>query len=275
MEDSMRTLSNQLRLISDSDLPALISGLPGSGRRFAARTIHDLGRRRNEAFAVVDCSVLNAALGVRMSSPEHQETAVSDLCERLSAQFVLADGGTVLLKDVDQLPLVLQGVLPRLIEYGELPVDPTKYRHKVDVRVLATHGGDLYQQALIGNFREDLLHRLDVLNIDVPLLRKRRREIAPLIRLFTERYAQWYRLPKIEITMAAMNALENYRWPKNIRELRLVTETLAVARAGELIELKDLPSVMRHSTREMAPPQARMDRPGNVSRSMRPRGIGY
>lgn len=241
----MRSLSEQLKLIAASDLPAIVSGLPGSGRRYVARTLHDLGCRRAKPFAVIDCHALNAALNVRIKSPDHRHTAVSALCERIAAQLVAADGGTVLFKDVDKLPMVLQGVLLPLIECGEVPTQMTAIPRKVDVRVIATHRSDLYRLVVAGKFRDDLLYRLDVLRLDVPRLRDRIEEITPLVQFFSERYAHWYRLPKCNIAAAALDALEAYPWPKNIQELRLLIEALAVAKAGGTIELGDLPTVVR------------------------------
>ncbi|NLX20661.1 MAG: sigma-54-dependent Fis family transcriptional regulator [Phycisphaerae bacterium] len=232
-----RRLLQQIRAVADSERPVLIEGEPGSGKTEVARALHQLSRRADRPMTTFNCST---------SSP-------SATAEPMCARFAAAQSGTLLLTEIDTLPLDAQRKLLLVLEHGELEFPGGQAPTPADVRLLCATSHDLQPLVEIKRFREDLYYRLSAVSLEVPPLRDRQEDIPLLARHFLRQYAdQTPRRPvPTRIGTHAMDALLAYPWPGNVRELEHVIDRAATCAGGEELELKDI-----------VLPQAAASRPG-------------
>jgi len=162
-------------------------------------------------------------------------------------RFELAHGGTLFLDEIANIPLSQQAKLLRVLETGEMERVGSSQTKRVDVRVISATNADLNDEVAAGRFRQDLLFRLNTVEIQVPALRERRQDIAPLANYFLSRYAQRYRKPAKSFDPSAMQAMLEYSWPGNVRELDHAVERAVLLSAGDSIRVSDL---SLRSTRE-------------------------
>jgi DNA-binding NtrC family response regulator len=220
--------------IAPSSASVLITGEHGSGKEVIARAIHARSTRSTKAFIAVNAGGLSD--GVLDSELfGHVKGAFTDAKADRTGCFELADGGTLFLDEIANMPLAQQARLLRVLQTGELtPVGSSRQR-KVDVRVLAATNADIARDTADGRFREDLLYRLNTVEIRVPPLRERREDIADLAGHFLARSA-----PARRLSPAAMEALLAHPWPGNVRELEHVIERASLLATSEDIQVEDL-----------------------------------
>ncbi|HEY6947960.1 MAG TPA: sigma-54 dependent transcriptional regulator [Gemmatimonadales bacterium] len=219
----------------------LIQGESGTGKELVAKGIHDLSPRRGGAFIAVNCAALPEGL-LESELFGHEKGAFTGAAERRLGRFELADGGTIFLDEIGEIPLSTQVKLLRVLESrsffrvgGTQPI-------KVDVRVIAATNRDLKERVSLGDFRDDLYYRLNVLNIYLPPLRERREDIPLLVRRFIRELATQHDRTFRGITPEALQRLVSAPWPGNVRQLRNLIESMVVLAPGTEIRASDIPA---------------------------------
>ena len=218
----------------------LVQGESGSGKELVAKALHDLSPRRGQAFIAVNCAALPESL-LESELFGHEKGAFTGAAERRLGRFELADGGTIFLDEIGDVPLSVQVKLLRVLETrtffrvgGVQPI-------KVDVRVIAATNRPLRESVGLGEFREDLFYRLSVLNIYLPPLRERRDDIPLLVRRFIREFSRQHDRTFRGITAEAMQRLVEAPWPGNVRQLRNLIESMVVLAPGTEIRASDIP----------------------------------
>jgi len=236
---AMSPVLEMITRIAPSDANVLITGEHGTGKEVVARTVHALSLRVSRPFVAVNTGGL--AEGVFESELfGHVKGAFTDARTDRIGRFELADGGTIFLDEIGNVPLRQQAKLLRVIESGEMErVGSSRSKH-VNVRVISATNADLASACGCGNFREDLLFRLNTVELHLPRLRERREDIPVLALHFLAQYASRYRRQVRGIEPAAMQALIQYSWPGNVRELEHAMERAVLMSRAEQIQPADL-----------------------------------
>jgi DNA-binding NtrC family response regulator len=225
--------------IGPSDANVLITGEHGTGKEVVARTLHALSNRASKPMVTVNAGGLSE--GVFESELfGHVKGAFTDARSDRVGRFELADGGTLFLDEIANVPLNLQAKLLRVLETGELERVGSSATRRVDVRVLAATNVDVNSEAAAGRFRQDLLFRLNTIEIFIPPLRERREDIDLLAHHFVQGYSQRYRKNIAGFDSAATAALHEHLWPGNVRELDHAVERGVLLSAGPLVRAADL-----------------------------------
>jgi DNA-binding NtrC family response regulator len=265
-----RALHGALRkvaAVAPTDSTVLIHGETGTGKELIARAVHAQSSRRDKPMIKLNCSAISAGL-VESELFGHVKGAFTGATDRRMGRFELADGGTLFLDEVSELPLETQAKLLRVLQEQEFePVGSSK-SVKVDVRVIAATNRDLLHDVEASRFRSDLFYRLNVFPVELPPLRDRREDIAPLATHFMHRMARKLGKPLERIAPATVEKLEAYSWPGNIRDLQNTIERAAVLTTGnELAVDWDLgPPLSTSSTSESASAPASPLRAGREQR---------
>ena len=214
----MQRLRNEIQLVAASDLTVLITGETGTGKELVAKSIHQQSSRAGKPLIHVNC----AALAESVAESElfgHVKGAFTGAVQNRAGKFELADGGTVFLDEIGELPLSLQAKLLRTLQQGELQRVGSDKNIKVNVRILAATNRNLEEEVQKGNFRQDLYHRLCVYPVKSPALAEHREDIPELARQFTNDAERKLGIHNIQIDDTAMQLLQGYDWPGNVREL--------------------------------------------------------
>jgi DNA-binding NtrC family response regulator len=236
---SMLPVLETITRIAPSDANVLITGEHGTGKEIVAQTIHALSLRALRAFITVNTGGL--AEGVFESELfGHVKGAFTDARTDRIGRFELANGGTIFLDEIGNVPVRQQTKLLRVIESGEIERVGSSLSKQVDVRLISATNADLQAASSEGQFREDLLFRLNTVEIHLPALRERREDIAPLALHFLSRYASRYRRQTQGLDPAALQLLIQYSWPGNVRELEHTLERAVLMCRTELIQPADL-----------------------------------
>lgn len=236
---SMAPVLETIRRISPSDANLLITGEHGTGKEVVARTVHALSQRANCPFVAVNTGGL--AEGVFESELfGHVKGAFTDARTDRIGRFELADGGTIFLDEIGNVPLRQQAKLLRVIESGEIERVGSSRSKRVDVRLISATNSDLAAACSAGQFREDLLFRLNTVEIHLPPLRERREDIPVLAMHFLLQYASRYRRQIHSLDPAALQTLMQYSWPGNVRELEHTMERATLMCRGEQLQPSDL-----------------------------------
>jgi DNA-binding NtrC family response regulator len=231
---AMQDVFELLRSVADLDTTVLIHGETGVGKELLARSIHFSGPRRDKPFVAVNCAAIPAEL-FESELFGFRKGAFTSACETRRGFFQMANGGTLLLDEIGEMPLALQSKLLRAIEEGQVTPIGADRAVEIDVRFIATTNKDLQSEVERGTFRRDLFYRLSVLPIRVPPLRERNGDIALLAQRFLETSARRAKKPVRAIAPAAMDALRRYAWPGNVRELENVIERAVIVAKGDTI----------------------------------------
>jgi formate hydrogenlyase transcriptional activator len=205
--------------VAATDATVLLLGETGTGKELVARAIHRLSPRVNNKFVSLNCTAIPTEL-LESELFGHEKGAFTGAINRHVGRLRLADGGTLLLDEVGDLPSVIQPKLLRVLEDKEFESLGSNRTAKVDVRLIAATNQDLHRSVAESRFREDLFYRLNVFPICVPPLRERKSDIPTLVRYFVSRYAREAKKSIATIPAQAMDALVNWNWPGNIRELQ-------------------------------------------------------
>jgi DNA-binding NtrC family response regulator len=235
----MQPLLQLMERIGPSDANVLITGEHGTGKELVAQWLHASSPRAQRSFIAVNMGGLSE--GVFESELfGHVKGAFTDAKTDRVGRFELADGGTIFLDEIGTVPLALQSKLLRVLQTGDVErVGSSKARH-IDARVISATNANLPQEVSEGRFREDLLFRLNTIEIQLPPLRDRREDIAPLAMHFLRRHAARYRKPITGFDAGAMQALLGHSWPGNVRELDHVIERAVLLATGEQVRAADL-----------------------------------
>jgi two-component system response regulator AtoC len=237
---SSAKIQDVLRMVSrlkDTRTPVLITGESGTGKELVARAIHFRGSFANRPFVAVDCGSLVPTL-IESELFGYEKGAFTGALKSRTGLFQSADGGTIFLDEIGELPLEMQAKLLRVLQEKEVRPVGSNQRAKVDVRVIAATNRDLEQEYRAGTFRKDLYFRLNVVTVHVPALRERRSDIPMLAHWFLERCAPGC---AVQVTNAAMKSLLQYDWPGNVRELENCMERAVALGDQKVIDVDDLP----------------------------------
>lgn len=238
--------------VAPIDLSVLVTGESGSGKEFFPKIIHAYGARKHKKYIAVNCGAIPEGT-IDSELFGHEKGAFTGAISTRKGYFEEADGGTIFLDEVAELPLTTQARLLRVLETGEFLKVGSSVVQKTDIRIVAATNVDLLKAVGKGKFREDLYYRLSTVVINVPSLHDRGEDVVLLARKFAADFAEKYVMPAITFSEEARRAMLLYRWPGNVRQLKNVVEQLALFNAGEEIE--------RNTLLELLP----MDYSGNSS----------
>ena len=251
---SSANIQDVLRMISrlkDTRTPVLISGESGTGKELVARAIHFRGSMAQTPFVAVDCGSLVPTL-MESELFGYEKGAFTGATKSKAGLFHAANGGTIFLDEIGELPLEMQAKLLRVLQEKEVRPVGSNEKVNVDVRVIAATNRDLEAAYRAGTFRKDLYFRLNVVTVHIPPLRERRSDIPVLVHHFLERYAKGSHL---QVTAAAMKSLLNYDWPGNVRELENCVARAVTLGDHETIDVVDLPPAIRSEQADASVPK--------------------
>lgn len=270
----MRAIFDFVRVIADSDSSVLISGETGTGKELIANLIHQSSSRRHMPFVAVSCAILSETL-IESELFGHERGAFTGAIKDRPGRFELAQGGTIFLDDIDDVPMSIQVKLLRVLQNRTIERLGGTKPIAVDVRVITGSKRDLQQLVAEGRFRDDLFYRLNVIPIHLPPLRERREDVPLLVDHFIRRYFRQRGEEPRAVSPAVMQAFMDYGWPGNVRELENACERIAQTCTCDTVRLGCVPiSVLfaRHKNGR-SPAGARPDYPGPVSLDERLREV--
>ncbi|MGH7559599.1 MAG: sigma-54-dependent transcriptional regulator [Gemmatimonadales bacterium] len=248
----MRPVLELMERIAPSDANVLVTGEHGTGKEVVARWIHAASPRRDRSFVIVNVGGLSE--GVFESELfGHVRGAFTDAKTDRAGRFELADGGTLFLDEIANITLGQQARLLRVLQTGELERVGSSQTRRVDARVIAATNADLRAEVAAGRFREDLLFRLNTIEIRLPPLRDRREDVLPLAQYFLARHAARYGKARSGFSDEALGQLRAYEWPGNVRELDHAVERAVLLSRLEVIQAADLALATPGRARETGP----------------------
>ena len=250
---AMREVMRVVQKVAPTPTTVLVEGESGTGKELVARALHDLSPRADRSFVAVNCGAIPEQL-IESELFGHAKGAFTDARQAKRGLFEEADGGTLLLDEVGELPLLVQPALLRVLQQGEVRRVGDNRETRVDVRVLAATNRDLAAQVQAGRFREDLYYRLNVVQIRLPPLRERQDEIQALADRTLARHAERMSLPVRRLSPKALELLMRYRWPGNVRELENALERALVLAEDEEIGPESLPDAVQRALAPGPPP---------------------
>ena len=235
MQPVLRLITN----VGPSDANVLITGEHGSGKEVVARTLHALSSRASRPLVAVNTGGLPEGI-FESELFGHVKGAFTDARTDRIGRFELAHGGTLFLDEIANVPLSQQAKLLRVLESGEIERVGSSQTRRVDVRIISATNANLNTEVDAERFRQDLLFRLNTVEVHVPPLRERRQDISQLAMYFLSRYAERYRKPTKTLDPSAMQAMLEYSWPGNVRELDHAIERAVLLSSGDLVRVSDL-----------------------------------
>lgn len=235
---AMDKVLRRVEQVAPTGATVLLLGESGTGKELLARSIHHASGRRDRPMVKVNCGAIPAGL-VESELFGHERGAFTSASERRTGRFELADGGTIFLDEVGDLPLDIQVKLLRVLQEQEFERVGGSRTIKVDVRVIAATNRDLAQAVKTGTFRSDLFYRLNIFPLTIPPLRERVEDIPPLVEAFLRRLSLRLRKPLARLSDEALAKVLSYAWPGNIRELQNVIERAAILAQTPVVEIED------------------------------------
>jgi len=237
---AMEQVYQVVRKVADSDASVLLSGESGTGKELVARALHARSSRRNGPFVAVNCAAIPRDL-LESELFGHLKGAFTGAIKDKPGKFQQADGGTIFLDEVGELPLELQPKLLRVLQERVVTPVGGNREQRLDIRVVAATNRDIEQSISEGRFREDLYYRLAVIPLHLPPLRQRREDIPLLLRHFCNKHGA----EEVRFDETALAILQQYSWPGNVRELENLVERLLIMRTSSEITSADLPDKLK------------------------------
>ena len=225
--------------VAPTDISVLVTGESGVGKEAVPKIIHSLSHRKHAKYIAVNCGAIPEGT-IDSELFGHEKGAFTGATQTRRGYFEVADGGTIFLDEVGELPLTTQVRLLRVLENGEFLKVGSSQVQKTNVRIVAATNMNMIEAIKEGKFREDLYYRLSTVDIHIPPLRERREDIHLLFRKFASDFGQKYKMPTIRLQDDAIQLLTKYRWPGNIRQLRNVAEQISVLEVERNISLSTL-----------------------------------
>jgi formate hydrogenlyase transcriptional activator len=236
--DPVRRLLKQVEQVAPTEATVLIRGETGTGKELLARAVHDRSRRKSRPLVKVNCGAIPAGL-VESELFGHEKGAFTGATQRRIGRFELADGGTIFLDEVTELPVDTQVKLLRVLQEGDFERVGSSQTIKVNVRVIAATNRNLQDAVKSGLFRADLFYRLNVFPLEVPALRERPMDIPLLVNFFLSKFAKSLGKEMRGVSQKSMEILSRYSWPGNIRELQNVIERAVVLAKGPVMQIDE------------------------------------
>jgi len=240
----MRRVQTQVERVADTDLTVLLSGESGTGKEMVARRLHELSPRRKAPFIAVNCAALPDSL-IESEFFGHVRGAFTGAVADRPGRFELARGGTLFLDEIGDLSALGQADLLRVLEDGIFRPIGSAQTVQADVRIVAASNIDLMAACREGNFREDLLYRLNTIHLELPPIRERPEDIPALAERFARHFCQRHRRPQKRLASALLRHLQGLPWPGNVRELRNAVERMVLLAPERTLEPAHLPEHLR------------------------------
>jgi two-component system response regulator HydG len=237
---------NAITKAASTPATVLITGQSGTGKELVARAIHYSSKRASAPFVPVNCGGIPESL-LESELFGYVKGAFTGAIESRAGFFQTADGGTIFLDEVSEMSLAMQVKLLRVLQEKEIFMVGSTRPRKVNVRILAATNKNLLSLVKKGSFREDLYYRLNVIGIAIPPLQERGDDIILLARHFARKFAEEVEKPEPSFSEKALEVLRNYAWPGNVRELENVVHSLVVMTDSDVIDVPDLPDLMRYA----------------------------
>jgi DNA-binding NtrC family response regulator len=232
-------LKQIIKQVAPTDVTVLVTGESGAGKEVVANLIHLSSKRKDKPFVTVNCGAIPEGI-IESELFGHEKGSFTGAIETRKGYFEAANGGTIFLDEIGELPLATQVKFLRILENGEyVKVGGTK-NERVDARVIAATNKNLEHQISINAFREDLYYRLRSINIFIPPLRERKEDIKPLFDHFVKQFCRKNNITFKGISSEAFEYITGYNWPGNIRQLKNFTESLITLNHGKIIEREDV-----------------------------------
>ena len=220
--------------VAPTDISVLVTGESGVGKEAIPKIIHSLSHRKHAKYIAVNCGAIPEGT-IDSELFGHEKGAFTGATQTRSGYFEVADGGTIFLDEVGELPLTTQVRLLRVLENGEFLKVGSSQVQKTNVRIVAATNINMFEAIKKEKFREDLYYRLSTVEINIPPLRERQDDIHLLFRKFASDFGQKYKMPTVKLTEGAIQLLLKYRWPGNIRQLRNIAEQVSVLEENRTI----------------------------------------
>ncbi len=246
----MQEIFRLIELVAPSTASVLITGASGTGKELVARTVHELSPRRSKPFVPINCAAIPETL-MESEIFGHEKGAFTGALERRTGCFELAEGGTLLLDEIGEMPIGTQAKLLRVLEDRKIRRLGSKVETTVDVRVLAATNKTPEDAVARGELRNDLYYRLNVFNIHMPPLRDHKEDIPDLVQALLEEMSRKHGRKVAAVSEAVLNAFKGYSWPGNVRELRNTLERAVIVCEGAMAETRHLPPNFGHTAPRM------------------------
>ena len=240
----MKKLDQVLRAVASKEVTLTLIGESGSGKEVLARRAHELSERRRSPFVPINCTAIPEAL-FESELFGHERGAFTGASDRVRGKVEAAEHGTLFLDEVGEMPLALQAKLLRFLENRRFMRVGGSVKIEADIRLMFATLRPLAQEVIDGRFRADLFYRIQGITLNVPPLRERRPDIAPLLTQFLAELSARHGVRPPRFNRQAKAMLLRYDWPGNVRELRNVVETLCLLRDGRQVRVSDLPDAIR------------------------------
>lgn len=246
---AMQQVFTRMEKVVNTDSTILILGASGTGKELVAKAIHFNSARKDKPFIAINCGAIPADL-LESELFGHVKGSFTSAVADKPGKFEIANGGTIFLDEIGNMPLQLQMKLLRVLQEHEFERVGSSRRIRLDVRLISATNADLEEQIKAGLFREDLYYRLNVIPISLPALKDRRGDITLLAKYFLVKICKEMRRPLMTLDQQSLQAIEAYSWPGNVREMENVIERTIALTDGEIITCNDLPPDISNSSQE-------------------------
>jgi len=244
--EAMQKVLAAVEKAASSSATILITGESGTGKELVARAIHYRSPRASAPFVPINCGGIPESL-LESELFGYVKGAFTGAVETRAGFFQTAEGGTIFLDEISETSLMMQVKLLRVLQDKEIFLVGARQPHKVDIRIIAATNKDLLTLVKKDEFREDLYYRLNVITIDIPPLREREKDTLLLVKHFSTKFAQEFEKTIPSFSEEALQVLKSYDWPGNVRELENIIQRLIIMTESDVIDIPDLPSLMRFS----------------------------
>lgn len=263
----MENVLNTASRVALSKASVLVRGESGTGKELIAKAIHFHSQRKDKPFIAVNCAALNENL-LESELFGHEKGSFTGADKQRRGRFEMANGGTIFLDEIGDIPLATQVKLLRVLQEQQFERVGGTETLKVDVRIIAATNKNLEESIKAGTFREDLFYRLNVVTIDIPPLRNRRNDIAPLLEYFLNRFAAEQKRDNLSFSKEAWELLLRYSYPGNIRELENIVQRAVILSRQNLITTSELPQVVKEfiTESELQKPETLSSLPAQVEK---------
>jgi len=263
-DDGLNRALEKALLVSGTEITVLVTGESGVGKENIPKIIHQFSPRKHAKYIAVNCGAIPEGT-IDSELFGHEKGAFTGATTTRSGYFEVADGGTVFLDEVGELPLATQVRLLRILENGEFMKVGSSKVQKTDVRIVAATNVKMNEAIKKGKFREDLFYRLSTVEIHLPPLRDRKQDIPLLFRKFASDFAQKYKMPTLRLDENAQRVLEQYRWSGNIRQLRNIAEQVSVLEKNRTLDVNTLRNYLPNTGSQLPAVIDRSDKEADFS----------